>query len=128
MKIKNTKILMINEAIYIDESGFNLYLHRSKRYAEIRYDARLIIPNSKGPNITMICAISKDRLIKVNYYFGSITGEIFYNQMTKLLILFINNSKKNFICDNSRIYYIKEIESIFNDIIYEIMYLILYSP
>ena len=70
---------MMNDIIYINETRFNLYLYRSKRYTEIEHDARITVTNSKGPNIIMICAMSKDGLIKANYYFGSITGKIFYN-------------------------------------------------
>ena len=76
----------------------------------------------------MICAISKDRLIKNKYYLGSVTGKIFTFWIKELLTLFQNSSKKYFICDNSTVHHVKEIEYLFDDIIHEIMYLSPYSP
>ena len=47
MKIKKAKILMMNDMVFIDESRFNLYLHRKQRYALKGHEARIIVPNSK---------------------------------------------------------------------------------
>src|SRR5579871_3396655 len=113
MKIKKAKISMMNDMVFIDESGFNLHLHRKQGYVLKGHEARIIVPNSKQANLSMICAISKDGLIKNKYYLGSVTGKIFTLWIKELLTLFHSSSKKYFICDNSIVHYVKEVEYLF---------------
>ncbi|KAG0426178.1 hypothetical protein DMUE_5985, partial [Dictyocoela muelleri] len=52
--ISNEKI------IYIDESGFNFHLTKNNGYSKNNTKASISVPNSKGQNVSFLCAISID--------------------------------------------------------------------
>ena len=93
MKIKKAKISMINNMVFIDESRFNLHLHRKQGYILRGHEAKITVSNSKQANLSMICTMSKDGLIKNKYYLGTVTGKIFTLWIKELLTLFYSNSK-----------------------------------
>ncbi|CAG8799064.1 20457_t:CDS:1, partial [Dentiscutata erythropus] len=71
------RINLYHDVIYIDESGFNLYLSHSQERAPRRQRAIKEVPKQHGKNITIIAAIDGNSIVKVTPQLGSTTRFIF---------------------------------------------------
>lgn len=57
---------------YLDESSFNLFLSRNRGWGKPGEAIKLICPNSKGQNISLIAVIGKEGLAYWDLFDGSI--------------------------------------------------------
>ena len=61
----------VRELIFVDESGFNLWLPRTRGRARRGQRALRIVGGSRGPNFTLILAVSNRRgIIYHSFYEG----------------------------------------------------------
>lgn len=75
-----------DELIFIDESGFNLHLHRSRGRARLGDRATICTPSARGGNVTLIAAISPLRgLVKYQIVTGSVNQTVYAQFLTNLL-------------------------------------------
>jgi len=109
-----------SQCIYIDETGFNIWMRRSHGRSEIGTQIHAVIPNCRGSNITLIMAISKRGPIHHKILMGSATKEK-YQQFINELDEKLPPTRHYLIQDNASIH--KNVNST-----HEMKYLPPYSP
>ena len=90
------------EIIYIDESGFNLWLARTRGRAHVGQRAVRIVGARKGPNFTCILTISNMRgVLHREFREGGTRGEHFVNFITTAAELAGDAAVATFVLDNA---------------------------
>ncbi|KAG0438237.1 hypothetical protein DMUE_3210 [Dictyocoela muelleri] len=114
--------------IFLDESGFNLHLNKKQGYSPKNTNCFINVPNSKGTNISLLCAINTNRILATNVKIGSFKSVD--------MIHFINNNlqqlgpheRKYLIMDNASIHKTAEVREALALKNYILMFLPPYSP
>ena len=94
----------MSECIYIDECSFNLWLRSRKGWKKSGERLNVALPNSRGPNISLVLAISKNGPVHYKLITGSFKKEsyrTFIMEMNEKLNL---GGKYYFIHDNASIH------------------------
>lgn len=60
--------------VFLDEAGFNLYISRTRGWSRKGKPCRVLVPKSKGKNITIIGAISSASIIDVSLRASEMLG------------------------------------------------------
>ncbi|CAG8816036.1 14362_t:CDS:2 [Cetraspora pellucida] len=103
-KIHQKVIDMLKDAIYIDETGFNLHLSSSHGHSLQGQPAVQVVETQKGKNITVIAAINKNGVLNYTAYLGSANADTFAEFIQELIFLVPINKKKFLIIDNAVIH------------------------
>ena len=90
-----------HELIYVDESGFNLHMCRTRGRAVVGNRAVRVVNGQKGPNISCVMAVSATRgVIPHEFRLGGVTGDVF-NAFLAEAVKQIGNGMATFILDNA---------------------------
>jgi len=73
-----------SQCIYIDETGFNLWMRRSQGRSKIGSQIHSVLPNCRGSNMTLILAISKRGPIHYKILMGSVTKQKYQEFINEL--------------------------------------------
>lgn len=92
------------DIIFIDESGFNLHIQRARGRSIPGTSPTNEIPASPGPNLTLLQAINKQRVIYYEIFIGSINAET-YTRFLSGLLERIDIENSILIWDNARIHH-----------------------
>ena len=87
--------------IYVDETGFNLHVSRTRRWAEVGSRAARVVCGQRGSNMTVIMAISDQ--VGVVYHevvWGGVTAEV-YNAFLTSLGVVLGDEEAVIIMDNA---------------------------
>jgi hypothetical protein len=68
-----------NQLVYIDETGFNLHMAPKYGYSPINTKCYKTVPNSKGINVSLLCAIDLNGILAYDIKVGSFNTENFIN-------------------------------------------------
>jgi transposase len=101
--------------IFIDESGFNLHLRRSKARSKKGKRAQVVIPTVRGRNITLLLAANKEsiihfKLISDRTCNGSVFGE-FISELFEIISSREDLHGSWVIMDNARIHKIEDVRN-----------------
>ncbi|CAG8512328.1 11995_t:CDS:10, partial [Cetraspora pellucida] len=127
-KIHQKVIDMLEDAIYIDETGFNLHLSSSHGCSLRGQPAVQVVETQRGKNITVIAAINKNGVLNYIAYLGSANADTFAKFIQELIFLVPTNKKKFLIIDNAKIHRAYIVKDIVEDSSHEIFYLPPYLP
>ncbi|CAG8835550.1 16683_t:CDS:1, partial [Cetraspora pellucida] len=127
-KIHQKVIDMLEDAIYINETGFNLHLSSSRGRSLRGQPAVQVVETQRGKNITVIAAINKNGVLNYTAYLGSANADTFAEFIQELIFLVPTNKKKFLIMDNAVIHHAYIVKDIVEDSSHEIFYLPPYSP
>lgn len=90
------------ELIFIDETGVNLYTKRTRGRAPVGQRAVRTINGRRGPNFTMLLAVSNQRgLLHHSYFQGGMTGPRFVREIVAISAVAGNDRPLSFIMDNA---------------------------
>ncbi len=90
------------ELIFINETGVNLYTKRTRGRAPRGQRAIRTVNGRRGPNFTMLLAVSNQRgLIYHQYFQGGMTGQRFVEEITALATASGDDHLITFIADNA---------------------------
>lgn len=121
----------MRKCIYIDESGFNLHLHRAQARSKKGTRAKIILPTIRGRNVTLIAAMSSSGILHTKIIDGSTcNGQKFNTFIEDLVSLLHENADMNgawFIMDNAKIHKTGELKDIISASSYELHFLSPYS-
>ena len=77
------------EVVFVDESGFNLWLARTRGRARAGQRAVRTVGGRRGPNFTCIMAVSNTRgLIHTEFRDGGTTGAVFIQFLEQVFSFF----------------------------------------
>ncbi|GAK64096.1 transposase [Moesziomyces antarcticus] len=114
-------------AIYIDESGFNLHQHVSYGRAKRGDRAIRIVPSDKGQNISYIAAIGAEGVVADFAYQASTTGKLFAWFLKERVFPKLQH-RRQIILDNATIHKTADVRQVFQESIHECVFLPPYSP
>ncbi|KAG0422610.1 hypothetical protein DMUE_6195 [Dictyocoela muelleri] len=89
--------------IYIDESGFNLHLTQNYRYSKKNKKASISVPNSKGQNVSFLCAFYIDGIYGHKIKKGSFNSTDICSFINNELSSLQNNEIKYILMDNASV-------------------------
>ncbi|CAG8707848.1 7176_t:CDS:2, partial [Cetraspora pellucida] len=124
-KIYNENINIYRDMVYIDETGFNLHLSKSRGHAHRGQSAIRKVVSNRVKNISVIAAINENGVLHYKSILGLVNSEIFVTFIDELLRIIPN--RKFLVMDN--IYFHKSdiVKEIVKDTIYQILYIPPYS-
>ncbi|KAG0440869.1 hypothetical protein DMUE_1437 [Dictyocoela muelleri] len=86
--------------VFLDETGFNEHIKRAYGYSLKNTKAYITIPNNKGVNLSLLCAINSRGLIGYKYLTGSYNSNSFLGFLERLIVpYFITNQNSILIMD-----------------------------
>jgi transposase len=91
------------QLVYLDESGFNLHLVRPRGRALPGISPVTTVPASPGRNLSLLQAVSRERVLYYEVYTGSINAEIFRRFLADLEPMLPDQALV--IMDNARIHH-----------------------
>ena len=119
------------KCMFIDESGFNLHLHRTQGRSVKGHRAKIMLPTIRGRNVTLIAAINSRGVIHTKIVEDSTcNGKKFCVFMTELMLELQKNSYYGgswLIMDNARIHKTQELKDILHGYRYDMQFLSPYS-
>ncbi|KAG0434043.1 hypothetical protein DMUE_5326 [Dictyocoela muelleri] len=117
-----------DKIIYIDESGFNLHLAQNYGYSKKNTKASISVPNSKGQNVSFLCAISINGIYSYKIKKGSFNSTDMCSFINNDLPSLRENEIKYIIMDNASIHKTSEVAIAANSKRYILKFLPPYSP
>lgn len=116
-------------AVWIDESGWNLFMHRGKGRSHAGRPAVIVRPNAKGRNVTLIAAISEEKGLEAFEVRLGGTKRVHFEQFLRTVIAGLNGRGKHcIVMDNASIHHHGDIKSIVTSAGHELLHLPPYSP
>jgi len=121
----------MEKCIFIDESGFNLHLHRNMARSKIGSRAKIILPTVRGRNVSLVAAMSIHGIIHTKVIDdGNCNGPKFCAFVRELVAILLQ--KENLIgswliMDNARIHKTEELRDITSNSPYQLKFLSPYS-
>ncbi|KAG0436290.1 hypothetical protein DMUE_4295 [Dictyocoela muelleri] len=117
-----------NKIVFLDESGFNLYLTPKYGYSPKNVKACITVPNSKGKNVSFLCAISIEGIYMTKTIKGSFKSADLILFINNDLPLLDHNNKKYIIMDNASIHKTIDVKQAFMNRGYILKFIPPYSP
>ncbi|KAG0441340.1 hypothetical protein DMUE_1118 [Dictyocoela muelleri] len=114
--------------IFIDESGFNLHMDPRFEYSQKNTKAYINVPNSKGKNVSFMCAISIHGIYAFDTKIRSFTSECFIDFIKNKLPALSENKTKYIIMDNASIHKTADVKDALISKRYILKFLPPYSP
>ncbi|KAG0425218.1 Transposable element Tc3 transposase, partial [Dictyocoela muelleri] len=93
-----------NQIIYVDETGFNLHSYQNMGYSPINTKCFITVPNSKGVNISVLCAITTLGVLAFKIKVGSFKSDDVLEFITTQLPILQPNASKFIVMDNATIH------------------------
>lgn len=121
-------MLADDRLIFLDESGFNLHLHQKMGYSPKNTKCFINVPNSKGVNISLLCAITISGVLAYKIKIGSLQSSDLLEFIASELPQLENNNRKYIIMDNASIHKTSEVREALNRKNYILKFLPPYSP
>jgi len=88
------------EMVFVDESGFNLWLSRTRGRAHRGERAVRVVNGQRGQNFTLILAVSTEGVRHIDFYEGEVTADRF-NTWLEAASIAAGEGRKVFIMDNA---------------------------
>ncbi|CAG8837315.1 21791_t:CDS:2, partial [Racocetra persica] len=89
-KIYNENINIYSDIVYIDETGFNLHLSKSRGHAHRGQPAIRKVESNRGKNISVIAAINENGVLYHKSILGSVNSEIYATFIYELINIIPN--------------------------------------
>ncbi|KAG0438018.1 hypothetical protein DMUE_3351 [Dictyocoela muelleri] len=102
-----------NKLIFLDESGFNLHLFQKLEYSPKNTKCYITVPNSKGTNISLFCAINLQGICAFKIKVGSFKSSNLSRFITKQLPPLAPHERKYVVMDNASIHKTSEVGDAF---------------
>lgn len=121
---------LFEDIIFIDESGFSLAMRRSKGWSQRGLRANIRTRHVRSKNITLIAAMSSQKLYKFKIFENSTNSQIFYDYMVQLISDILLKGIKNvlFVMDNAPVHNKTNLIDLANSEGHQILFLPPYSP
>lgn len=117
-----------NNLIFVDETGFNLHLAPRRGYSPINQKCFINVPNSKGTNVSLLCAISVHGIVAWAIKIGPFDSEAFRNFIINEMPVLSNGENKILIMDNAAIHKTATVRDALMEKRYLFKFLPPYSP
>jgi hypothetical protein len=114
--------------IFLDESGFNLHQNKGHGYSLKNTKYYVNVPNSKGNNVSLMCAISKSGLYAHKTKVGSYKSSDFVDFINNELPTLELTNFKIIVMDNAAIHRTSEVSAALRLKGYSLKLLLPYSP
>ncbi|KAG0435625.1 Transposable element Tc3 transposase [Dictyocoela muelleri] len=121
-------ILTDDRLIFLDETGFNLHLTQKKGYSPKNTKAFSNVINSKGVNVSLLCAITSAGVLAHEIVIGSFKSSDILEFIESKLATLELNDRKYIIEDNASIHKTAEVREALNRKNFILMFLTSYSP
>ena len=96
--------IMDDNLVFLDETGFNLHLTPRWGYSPRNSKCSVVVPNSKGNNVSVIAAIDINGLLAYKVKIGSFNSESFVDFINNELPCIPKQQRKFLIKDNASIH------------------------
>lgn len=120
-----------DKLVFIDESGFNYHLRRTKARSKVNTAAHVIIPTARGRNVSLIAAMNFHGIIHRKVIPNStVNSNIFVTFLNELINKLAKRSITGawLILDNAAIHKTQEVRDKVSETSHELCYLSPYSP
>ena len=119
-----------SSVIYIDEAGFSLSMRRSFGRSLSGTKANLKVKSIRSKNITLIAAISAEKVWTFHLENGPVNQDIFYNYISKLFNDLTNDGVQRalLVMDNVRFHKTNLIAQLIESSSHKLLFLPPYSP
>ncbi|KAG0419680.1 Transposable element Tc3 transposase, partial [Dictyocoela muelleri] len=117
-----------NQLIFIDETGFNLHSYQRMEYSPVNTKRYINVPNSKGTNISVLCAITQNGILDFQIKIGGFKSSDILNFVETKLPLLTHENRKYVILDNASIHKTANVIESFARRNYILKFLPPYSP
>lgn len=119
----------LNDAVYIDEAGFNLHLSRRRGRAAAGERAVQYMPKRAGKNMTLIVACSPtDGVLAAGCHIGGTKAGLFAQRLQEVVLPAIESRSRLLIMDNVRFHHSKEPKDVIEKAGHRILYIPAYTP
>ncbi|CAG8644429.1 12916_t:CDS:2, partial [Racocetra fulgida] len=125
-KIYNENINIYSNIVYIDETGFNLHLFKSRGRAHRGQPAIRKVESNRRKNIFVIAAINKNGVLYYKSILGSVNSEIYATFIYELINIIPNG--KFLAMDNIAFHRSNIVKSAIANTTHKFLYLPPYSP
>ena len=98
-----------SDFIFVDETGFNLHTNKYYGYAPPNCKAFKTVPNNRGRNCSLICAMSLRGIIAYKIIPGSVNSKIFSEFITDNLKPNISQEEKVLVMDNVKFHHSNDV-------------------
>lgn len=129
-KFLNDRPINLSDIVWADETGFNLHIRRSKGRSLRGQRATIVVPNSRGKNISVACAMSSEGLLYHQVQFGAYNSRLFADWIVNLGVIMHNRGRENIwvILDNVRFHHSDVVNTTALSIGITLVFLPAYSP
>lgn len=117
--------------IFIDESGFNCHLRRTKARSKINTPARVIVPTVRGRNVSLIAAINIQGIVfHQTIAHSTVNSNIFCDFLRRLFEKLENNNLQEvwLVLDNVSLHKTKQVRDLVGQTRHTLVFLPPYSP
>lgn len=116
--------------IWADETGFNLHIRRSKGRSLRGQRASIVVPNSRGRNISVAAAMSSEGIIHHQVQFGAYNSQLFADWITNIGVVLANRGRTNcwVVLDNVRFHHSQIVSTAAQSVGITLVFLPAYSP
>ena len=98
-----------SETIFVDECGFNIHTNPYYGYSKANCKAYKIVPNSRGRNRTLLCAISVRGIVAHKIIEGACNAEIFSQFIENEVASNRTDNEKLLIMDNVKFHHSRQV-------------------
>ncbi|KAG0439743.1 hypothetical protein DMUE_2224 [Dictyocoela muelleri] len=117
-----------DQLFFIDETWFNLHLARKFRYSQRNTKCHVFVPNSKGSNVSLLCAINIQGILAYKIKVGSFKSIDFISYINNVLPSAEPNDRKCIVMDNASIHKTSDVLQAIYNRGYMVKFLRPYSP
>ncbi|KAG0439278.1 Transposable element Tc3 transposase [Dictyocoela muelleri] len=93
-----------NQLIFLDETGFNLHTYQNFGTLQKNTKCYINVPNGKGTNIYVLCAITNQGILAFKIKVGSFKSVDIVDFIETQLSMLIQNERKYIVMDNASIH------------------------
>ncbi|KAG0438483.1 hypothetical protein DMUE_3060 [Dictyocoela muelleri] len=117
-----------DQLIFIDETGFNLHLAPKFGYSQRNTKCYVNVPNSKGSNVSLLCAINIQGILAYKIKVGSFKSIDFLSYINNVLPSAEPNDRICIVMDNASIHKTSDVLQALYNRGYMVKFLPPYSP
>ena len=117
--------------IFIDESGFNCHLRRSKARSKINTPARVTVPTVRGRNVSLIAAINIRGIVFKHIIAHSNVNSLIFIEFLRQLFQKLsdeNIERAWLVLDNVRLHKTRQVRDFVDQTSHTLVFLPPYSP